>query len=118
MGIACEIGDETYVEILVEMGADINPNTRISPLLAACKINNTKIAKYLLDKGADPNVRSIALSKEYPIILATSNNNLELVKSLVEHGADVNVKNCSGKTALNSATDPSIIEYLKSKGAF
>jgi ankyrin repeat protein len=49
--------------------------------------------------------------------LAATAGHFDMVKYLVENGADINCKDRWGSTPLNDATDPTIIEYLTSKGA-
>jgi len=44
---------------------------------------------------------------------AVLNENIDTVKLLLEKGADTKLKNTSGKTALDIAKLPAIIELLK-----
>jgi len=49
--------------------------------------------------------------------LASTAGHFDMVKYLVENGADINSRDRWGSTPLNDATDPTIINYLTSKGA-
>jgi ankyrin repeat protein len=54
--------------------------------------------KFLLDKGADVNVKYN--HSRTSLIFASQHGNVDVVKLLVDKGADVNVKDISGRTAL------------------
>ena len=81
------------VNLLLEQGVDVNTinNIKQTPLLIATMLNNTELAKLLLEKGANKTINftdSFCLS---PILFATSHNNKELLQCLIDNGADVNI---------------------------
>ena len=102
------------------------------------KILNLKIIKYLIEHGADVNVKNkhnttplmIACSKKNTPPLFEGDHcflydseilNIEVVKYLIEHGADINAKNINNNTPLILACcyceDIELIIYLLMHGA-
>jgi|SRR3989344_483883 len=83
-------GNDVYldnVKTLLKYNADTNiPN--VPPLHIAASVKNHKIAKLLLEHGADV----IKLTANYvsPLILAVTRNDKDMVKLLLDHKADVN----------------------------
>ncbi len=111
---------ESYAE-----GVDINATAgfegcTVSPaLIEAAGGGHLEVVKFLLDKGADINVRSWN-SNETPIMSATWSGHAKVIKVFIEKGADVNAVDSKGRTALTIATDKKhseIIEMLKQAGA-
>ncbi|OUM62626.1 hypothetical protein PIROE2DRAFT_61776 [Piromyces sp. E2] len=51
----CDIGNESIVRYLVELGADIHQENKygFTPLFNACKSGNESLVKYLVKQGAD-----------------------------------------------------------------
>ena len=98
------------LELLVEEVADINALLlleaqysllRGKTLLHIATENNSKNSvKFLLEYGADPEVKDIW--QNTPLILATRYNNIEATKLLLEYGADPNTKDVSGMTCLHN----------------
>ena len=73
-----------------------------NPLLAACLYSQIKIAKFLIERGANVNYID-TLDKATPLIYASKENNLQLVKLLVDYGADVNLHSGYDGNALMEA---------------
>ncbi|MSO21376.1 MAG: ankyrin repeat domain-containing protein [Acidobacteria bacterium] len=78
-----------------------------SPL--ARRPNMTRLAKVLLDKGANPNVRLkrnpesgslISPVGATPLVLAAASSDVELVRMLLDHGADPSIATEKNTTAL------------------
>ena len=59
---------------------------RETPLHVACRKGNAKTVKYLLDRGASPNV--LNLFRESPLLLACTADNAAIVKMLLDAGGD------------------------------
>lgn len=76
------------VKLLVEHGAKIKPENRYGlgnlAIIEAIGINDTNIAIYLLEKGANAREEFRAIPF---LVKALENNNIALVESLIKHGA-------------------------------
>jgi ankyrin repeat protein len=85
-----------------------------SPLNEAVKLNETKIALMLLEKGAKE------LSHERLLHMAALNGNLELAAELVALGRDINARDDEQMTALHYAAqknNPDMVHFLLANGA-
>ena len=120
---------KAIIETAQELNEKVDLNRaygRYTALLGAISEKNLATVKYLLEKGANPNVRSFISEKQRksPLIYACEHNLLDFVKVLVEKGADVNersyvrwqVRNLY-RTPLDTAKDLSILKFLLEKGA-
>ncbi|WPC23812.1 ankyrin repeat domain-containing protein [Brachyspira hyodysenteriae] len=123
------------VKYLVEKGIDPTMkytdyrNIPFSLLAATVNNNDTKIAEYLIDKGADVNTKAIIdnymengmtsndkdNSKEAVnlILTAIENGNTSLVKLLIEKGADTTVVNKEKKTVFDIAREKNYDDILE-----
>lgn len=112
---AAKSGNMQIVKLLVEAGADVNTGSKWPPLYVAVDNNNTELAEYLIDKGAqvDPdNDWEWTPLQEAPYAAG-----VEMVKLLLENGADINA---GPWTALYAAVDKDrkdIVEFLIQNGA-
>ncbi|KAJ7246198.1 ankyrin repeat-containing domain protein [Mycena rebaudengoi] len=90
--VAAENGHIEAVRLLLENGADVNPQTEGwqmgSALLAASRHGHMKIVQLLLDNGAGARAElNMALGT------AAGGGNIEIVRLLLENGADVHADN-------------------------
>ena len=90
------IGKNNHDEVLVliENGADINPETNDwteCPLLYAIHHGHIQIAETLVMNGAKVDIKD--KNGETPIHWATRYNRKELIEILVNHGADIDIGN-------------------------
>lgn len=117
---ACEL--RNYPVFVYTTRNNFDPNYRINkkayPLISiACESGDIHMVQYLLDEGANVNVK---VEKEFPIHIAAANSSLEICKLLLEHGANVNEVNKAKQTPLHLAATSgltAIIEFLVKKGA-
>jgi len=96
-------GNFDMVKLLVENGADTNAVNRHNddPLLyTAIYENNTAIAKYLLDKGANP---GSAMKSRKILHLAAERGYDELIEAIIKHGGNANERDGHYETALFEA---------------
>lgn len=68
-------------------------------LMIACRTNNYKIVEILLNKGADPNIKT-KFSGWFALMYAAEYSDTDIINLLLEKGADINLKNDKGWNAL------------------
>jgi ankyrin repeat protein len=142
-----------FIKLLIDRGANVNARTKEyhpgrrwlyslgdvswvdmtgqTPFLRAALSGDTKLMRLLLDRGADPNITTLAGTTA---LMAAAGVNwtvaqtftwskeaqLEAVKICLERGADINATNSMGITpvmgAANRGSDD-IIQFLFEKGA-
>ncbi len=129
-------GDYDEVVRLIEAGADVNyaDIDRQTPLIKASIGSNTKICRYLLDKGANINqVDNSGCTAIHYACMGGSEDGSggDVVMLLVEKGANLDMKDRAGMTPLDRAKEeqeplsllsffsvdirPSIVEYLEGR---
>ncbi len=104
LNIACRNDNFEFVQMIFELGADINAVSEdrgYTAVMDAVWRGNEKITKYLISKGADLN--TINKEGQNNLILAVGANRESLVKLLAENGADPDVKDMMGMSAYNYA---------------
>ncbi|KAH8662646.1 ankyrin repeat-containing domain protein [Ilyonectria robusta] len=124
---AIRIGNETFVEMLLDQG--ISPNSADSTFTARTALQtavisaNSGIVQLLLDRGADVN-GTIPGPLEYipplNLFLAHKNRPLQILKILIKAGADVNHIKAGYLSALQAAVshvDPDAVTVLLEAGA-
>jgi uncharacterized protein len=87
-------------------------NDGFTALGLASYFGHEDITRYLLLKGADPNIPSDNGFRVFPIHSAAASNNNPIAKMLLEAGAQVNVIQKSGVSPLHSAAHSGNIELL------
>ena len=104
------------VKLLIKLGAD--PNVRVnnvdggSALITSCYSSNYEIAKYLLNHGADVNIRDNY--DDTPLMYCGFiSGRADIAELLLQHGADVNVKNEDGDTTLMFSCAKAFIDIVK-----
>ena len=93
MILAVEKGDLALVEYHIRTGVDPNyqhPEFLTAPLLESIRFGQLEIARFLLENGADPNIKEI-FDASTPLSIARANKDkaaIELLKSYggVEYG--------------------------------
>ena len=80
------------MKLCVKNGADINKPYKSlftqTPLYASCQQHKWDIALWLLDHGADPNIKN-KFGNKTPLMATLPYLNVEVIKSLLEHDASV-----------------------------
>ena len=89
---ACRNGDAIVVDILINLGIDVNKiyDNKYTPLAEACRENQNEIVDLLIKAGAD--VNQILPNSNYfsiPLYSAISNRNYYIVKKLLKAGVKV-----------------------------
>jgi ankyrin repeat protein len=120
---AVEQKDLQRVKAVLEADASLvkayDPHSGRTPLHCAAISGPDEIAEYLLTHGADVNAKTV--SGFTPLMAAVVNRKAKLTTLLVTKGAEVKaVDREHGASVLHMAAaggDPTIIEFLLSKGA-
>lgn len=121
LGEASYKGNLGVIKLLIENGANVNGGNYSgaeSPLTKAARYGYHGIVKYLLDKGADIEIRS--QQGNTPLLYAAWEGKLEMIKFLVAKGADIQAKNYLNWNALMQACVEghySVAEFLVEKGS-
>jgi RNA polymerase sigma factor (sigma-70 family) len=121
--LASAAGDITHVRSYLDVDkalANFQDTCLRRPLSCAAEFGHWKIAKLLLENGADPNATEAAPFRCYPLVMATKQNNIEMVQLLLEHGADPGAYVDAGGGALFHALENGyrdIADLLASHGA-
>ncbi|MBR1638785.1 MAG: ankyrin repeat domain-containing protein [Treponema sp.] len=105
LNIACRSDNFEFVEMLLDLGADLNAVSEdrgYTAVMDAVWRGNEKITKFLIDKGAELN--TINKEGQSNLILAVGANRENIVKLLAENGADPDVKDMMGMSAYTYAT--------------
>ena len=101
------LGDLDAIKQHIEAGTDLNakePAVGSSPLISAAVFGKTKIARALIEAGADVNLKNNEGSTA--LHSAAFLCRLEIVEMLLENGADKDVLNNYGSTAQQSVMAP------------
>ena len=102
------------VRLFFDLGIPLNTTNEYGecPLSAMVQMGDIDTVKWMLEKGADPNL------SPWPMAAAIARGRLDIVKLLVEYGVDVNAVFFSPPTtALSHAVEfnqKEIIQYLRS----
>ncbi len=113
--IACGGTSEAFVIAYINKYKDIDINDQPSPnsfALRNCIYDNKLgLLKFLLNKGANPDVCNHL--KDTPLILACFLLNREIAKELIKYGADINIRGNNGETALMASVRQRDTEMMK-----
>ena len=109
-------GDLEMVQVLLEYGVDVNAQTNVTntPLNYALQnrdLNDPRVARLLIERGADPNTRGY--EGLTPLHRTLGNGMIEMARVLIEHGANVEMKNGKGETPLDVASKEQRDEIMK-----
>ena len=99
---------ETFTSIIdINKGATVVSKTQrikthnVSPLLAACTVDDLEVVKYLVKMGAD--IHKQSLTKATPLRAASYYGYLDTMEYLIENGADIDTPNSVGSTPFLAA---------------
>lgn len=115
-----KLGNVEAVTVFLDKGNDINKNydKGYTLLLYAIKNDRThKVAKYLLNRGAAPNLVSDGIT---PLMYAVAYRNYTIIKELIDHKAEINYVSSKKQNALAIAIksrDKEAVKILMNHGA-
>ena len=103
---AAYYGDIEMVQVLLEYGVDVDAQNsyHCTPLTFASlggHQNEPRVARLLIEHGADPNTLDADADCMTPLHRASRRRRIELVRLLIEHGAIVEMKDKWGRTPLD-----------------
>jgi ankyrin repeat protein len=120
----CQEGSlESVKEIIKKNKKIINEQsyrTGYTPLAYAIEFKHMDVANFLLDSGANPNIKSYITHTSCALVFAVLKRNKYIIKKLFKHGADPNLQDKCGSSALFYAVtiaDKKIIMLLLKNGA-
>ena len=111
---ACDYGDLTVVNQLLNAGADINirgEQIGVSALWAAASCCHIEIVQHLLEHGAEVNWQSE--TRGTTLYISAANFSLDIVRLLLQKGADVNLKGGWHVRPLNVAAYAGAIDIVE-----
>jgi len=113
--LACYRGNTEVAEFLIKTVKNIDHDSSSGTALAAAAVKgNARLAKALLERGANPNLADP--SGMTPLIYATQFENIELMKLLISYKADKKKTDKEGKTPYDYAVftkNEEVINLLK-----
>ena len=104
LAIASVAGYDDIVKMLLDFGAEMNAvdTDGASSLYLACERGNAPVAKILLEKNADTELRPYRKSKS-PLMIASQLGYVDIVRKLLTYGARINATSKTGWSSLLSA---------------
>jgi len=115
---ACSGADFSMFKTLVENDPSLVHKTTTSGehCLHLCALEGaTDIAQFLLDAGADPNIRSTWAQglRMHPLSWSTFYGRHEIIELLLKHGADVNADFDLGKQDAGGAKKGTVLDVIE-----
>jgi ankyrin len=117
----CYVGDTVRATALLDADAGLAntlSGTGLTPLYAAACGGDAELARLLLDRGADPDVK--AADGQAPLHAAAYHGDADVAELLLAHGAEVDCRDAAGWAPLHRAaavTDIDLARTLLDYGA-
>ncbi|WPG98159.1 histone-lysine N-methyltransferase EHMT1-like protein [Acrodontium crateriforme] len=107
-------GQFDMAELLIVHGAAINPSldqSSCSPLHEACRANDSEMARFLLELGADVDMNNCY--KTTPLMYAAKHGSVDLMETLLEFAPDLHKRSFINTAAIHAAIWPAKIDVLE-----
>jgi ankyrin repeat protein len=119
---AAVVGDVAVVRRKLSEGAEVEDRTDdgYTPLHLAAYFGRLEVARFLLERGADPNAVARNESRVTPLHSAVARRHRDVAGVLLAFGASANVVQHGGWTPLHSAAhngDEAMVDLLLLRGA-
>lgn len=104
------------IELLLNSGAEVNDVSGGGswPLKDACEVGDASLVRFLLERGADPNLTSTG---ETALFRAASSGSIECASLLLDAGADINATDVDYWTCLWCVDSLAMAQFLLDRGA-
>lgn len=111
---ALDSGKTEIIDLLLQAGADINAKDIVgcTPLNYAVRSRTPDMALYLIDKGADVNIRPTVERCASTAENAIVSGHLALVERLIKAGLDLKIRNAGNRSLLHAAVVKSTREMV------
>ncbi|CAF1471735.1 unnamed protein product [Adineta steineri] len=113
--MAIEGKDWWFYYYFDEKSKDMTDANGTSLLYHACRHGQHSVAKWLLEHGADVNIKTTAKPKSTPLHVAKFRGHIAIVELLLEYEADVNIKNDFGATVFDEDISAEVEKNIASK---
>ena len=113
---AAKSNDVKILQELLDQGIDVNTKNHygLTALTFATDKGNLEAVNFLLENGADPNLKD-SFYNETPLGWAIYKKNIPIITSMINHGGDVKNENIVMSAAWAGLTD--IVRLMLDKGA-
>jgi ankyrin repeat protein len=107
-------GDIKAVKMFLAEKIDVNAQNErgFTALMRAAEYQRTDVVTFLLENGADVNIKN-KRNDRTALMEASSSGNIVIIKQLVERGAEINAKTNTNSTALHFAAMWGHVEAVK-----
>jgi ankyrin repeat protein len=114
---AARSGSQSLVQLLLEYKADVDIPEALgnTPLICAAEQANEGTAKVLLNYNANIGARNWEGQTALHVAATGGEKHVSIVKLLLDNGADIEAPDECGRTPIDGAHHPSVVQVLCNK---